>query len=99
MKIKHKVQRRLDPTFQAELKLCSLCGPTPWWQRVVCAGSGDGHGADCQVHICLGDAPAGSRRGGRQRVWPPAGGAVLLPQTRPRWAGMRVALWVLWLWG
>ena len=42
MKIKHKVQRKLDPTFQAELKLCSLCGPTTWWQWVVCAGSRDG---------------------------------------------------------
>ena len=42
MKIKHKVQRKLDPTFQAELKLCSLCGLTTWWQRVVCVGSGDG---------------------------------------------------------
>ena len=41
MKIKHKVQRKLDPTFQAELKLCSLCGPTPWWQQRDCAGSGD----------------------------------------------------------
>ena len=41
MKVKHKVQRKLDPTFQAELKLCNLCGLTPWWQRVVCAGSGD----------------------------------------------------------
>ena len=42
MKIKHKVQRKLDPTFQAELNLCILCGPTTWWQWVVCAGSGDG---------------------------------------------------------
>ena len=42
MKIKHKVQRKLDPTFQAELKLCSLCGPTTWWQQVVCAWSGNG---------------------------------------------------------
>ena len=42
MKIKHKVQRKLDPTFQAELKLCSLCGPTTWWQQVVCVGSGNG---------------------------------------------------------
>ena len=41
MKINHKVQRKLDPSFQAELKLCSLCGPTTWWQRMVCAGSGD----------------------------------------------------------
>ena len=42
MKIKHKVQRKLDPTFQAELKLCSLCRPTTWWHWVVCAGSRDG---------------------------------------------------------
>ena len=63
MTIKHKVQRKLDPTFQAELSLCSLCGPTPWWQRVVCAGLGIGHGTDYQVHICLGDAPAGSGAG------------------------------------
>ena len=63
MKIKHKVQRKLDHTFRAELNLCSLCGPTPWWQQVVCAGLGIGHGADCQVHICLGDAPAGSEAG------------------------------------
>ena len=42
MTIKHKVQRKLDPTFQAELNLCILCGPTTWWQWVVCAGSGDG---------------------------------------------------------
>lgn len=41
MKINHKVQRKLDPSFQAELKLCSLCGPTTWWQQMVCAGSGD----------------------------------------------------------
>ena len=41
MKIKHKVLRRLDPTFQAELKLCSLYVPTPSWQRRDCAGSGD----------------------------------------------------------
>ena len=42
MTIKHKVQRKLYPTFQAELNLCILCGPTNWWQWVVCAGSGDG---------------------------------------------------------
>ena len=24
------------------MKLCSLCGSTTWWQRVVCAGSVDG---------------------------------------------------------
>ena len=30
---------------------------------MVCAGSGVGHGADCQVHICLGDASAGSEAG------------------------------------
>lgn len=42
MIIKHKVQRKLDPTFQAALRICILCGLTTWWQRVVCAGSGDG---------------------------------------------------------
>ena len=42
MKIKHKVQRKLHPTFQGELKLCCLCGLTTWWQWVVCAGSPDG---------------------------------------------------------
>ena len=42
MKIKHKLQRKLDPTFQAVLNLYSLCGPTTCWQWVVCAGSGDG---------------------------------------------------------
>ena len=63
MTIKEKVQRKLDHTFQIELNLYSLCGPTPWWQRVVCAGLEIGHDADCQVHICLGDAPAGSEAG------------------------------------
>ena len=42
MKIKHKGQRNQGLTFQAELKLFSLCGPTSWCQRVVCASSGDG---------------------------------------------------------
>ena len=42
MKIKHKIQRKLDPSFQAALKLCSLLGLTTWWQRMVCVGSGDG---------------------------------------------------------
>ena len=82
MKIKHKVQRKLNPTFQAELKLCSLCGPTTWWQRVVCAGSGDG-----PWRWFSGAHLRGQRRGGRQRLWPPAGGAVLLPETRRWWAG------------
>ena len=47
----------------------------------------------CEMHL------RGLRRGGRQRVWPPAGGAVLLPETRSRWAGCGWGLWVLWLWG
>ena len=83
MKIKHKVQRKLDPTFQAELKLCSLCGPTPWWQGVVCAGSEDWPWRWCQVHIWL----LGQRRVGCQPFWPPAGSAVLLPETWRWWAG------------
>ena len=94
MKIKHKVQRKLNPTFQAELKLCSLCGPTTWWQRVVCAGSGDG-----PWHWFSGAHLRGQRRGGRQRLWPPAGGAVLLPETRRWWERCQWGRWVLWLWG
>ena len=42
MKIKHKVQRKLHPNFQAELRLCCLCSLTTWWHWVVCAGSRDG---------------------------------------------------------
>ena len=42
MKIKHKGQRNQGLTFQAELKLFSLCGPTSWCQQVICASSGDG---------------------------------------------------------
>ena len=99
MKIKPKVQRKLEllskQSWSSAASVVRHLGGRKWFVR----GLGIGHGADCQVHICLGDASAGSRRGGRQRVWPPAGGAVLLPHTRPRWAGMRVALWVLWLWG
>ena len=70
MKIKHKVKRKLDPTFQAELKLCSLCGPTLGGNEWSVRGLGIGPGADCQVHICLGDASEGQSWCGRQRVWP-----------------------------
>ena len=73
MKIKHKVQRKLDPTFQAELKLCSLCGPTTWWQQVVCAGSGNGPWRMTPLR--------GQMWGGLQHLWPPASSAVLLPET------------------
>ena len=93
MKIKHKVQRKLDPTFQAELKLCSLCGPTPWWQRVVCVGSGDWpwrwlSGAHLPGRcICGVSGGVGVSASGPQRValcW---------------WAGCGWGLCVLWLWG
>ena len=63
MKIKHKLQRKLDPTFQAVLNLYSLCGPTLVGSECSVRGLGMAHGADCQVHICLGDAPAGSGAG------------------------------------
>ena len=70
MKKEHKVQRNLNPTFQAELKICSLCGLTTWWQRMVCVGSGDGpwrwlSGAHLPGRCTCG----GQRRGGRQRLW------------------------------
>ena len=70
MKKEHKVQRNLDPTFQAELKLCSHCGPTTWWQRMLCVGSGDGpwrwlSGAHLPGRCTCG----GQRRGGGQRLW------------------------------
>ena len=95
MKIKHKVQRKLDPTFQAELNLCSLCGLTPWWQGVVCAGSEDWPWQWCQVHIWL----LCQRRVGCQPFWPPAGSAVLLPETWRWWAGCGWRRCVPWLWG
>ena len=84
MKIKHKVQRKLDHTFQAELKLCSLCGLTTWWKRVVCVGSGDGmwcrlSGAHLPGICTFWD----QRLGGRQYLWAPAGGTVLLPDSWP----------------
>ena len=41
MKKEHKLQRNLDSTFEAELKLCSLSVLTTWWQGMVCVGSGD----------------------------------------------------------
>ena len=63
MIIKHKVQRKLDPTFQAALRICILCGPTTLWQRVVCAGSGDGPWRWLSGAHLPGDAPAGSGAG------------------------------------
>ena len=63
MIIKHKVQRNLDPTFQAELNLASYVvrqhGGSEWSVQ----GLGMGSGADYQVHICAVDAPAGSEVG------------------------------------
>ena len=98
MNIKHKVQRRLDPTFQAELKmkLCSLCGSTTWWQRVVCAGSGDGPWRWLSNAHLLGRCTCGVRGG----VGVSASGlqhaalccSLRLGQTP-------VGTWVLWLWG
>ena len=63
MTIKHKVQRNLDPTFQAELNLASYVvrqhGGSEWSVQ----GLGMGSGVDYQVHICVVDAPAGSEPG------------------------------------
>ena len=65
MKIKHKVQRKLDPTFQAELNLCRLCGPTPCGREWSVWGLRIGHGgdvrctSDCWVRGGLGVSPSG----------------------------------------
>ena len=68
MKIKHKVQRKLDPTFQAELTL------QPLWSDTLLAASGLCRvwglamalivrcTSACEMHL------RGLRRGGRQRV-------------------------------
>ena len=61
MKKEHKLQRNLDSTFEAELKICSLSGLTTWCSEWSVWGLGMGLGADCQVYICLRDAPAGSK--------------------------------------
>ena len=90
MTIKHKVQRKLDHTFQVELNLYSLCGPTPWWQRVVCAGLVFGDGADCHVHICLGDAPAGSEAGWASALLASSGQCCAAPWDSALMGGMRV---------
>ena len=63
MKKEHKLQRNLDSTFEAELKLCSLSGLITWCSEWSVWGLGMGLGADCQVHICLGVAPVGVRDG------------------------------------
>ena len=63
MKKEHKLQRNLDSTFEAELKICSLSGLTTWCSEWSVWGLGMGLGADCQVHICLGVAPVGVRGG------------------------------------
>ena len=63
MKKEHKLQRNLDSTFEAELKICSLSGLTTWCSEWSVWGLGMGLGADCQVHICLGVAPVGVRVG------------------------------------
>ena len=98
MKIKHKVQRKLDPTFQAELNLCIFCGPTTWWQWVVCAGSGDGLWRWLSGAHLLGRCNCGIR--GRVGIstsglqW-----AVQCCSLRPPWwAGCGWGLWFLWIW-
>ena len=83
MKIKHKVQRNLDPTFQAELNHCSLCGLT---QLVAVSGLCGVWGLAMALIVRCTYAWEmdmwGQRRGGRQHFWPPVGSAVLLPETR-----------------
>ena len=84
MQKEHKLQRNLDSTFEAELKPCSLSGLTTWWQQMVCVGSG--HGRRALIVRCTSAWELhlwGQKRGGRQRLWAPAGGAVLM-------GGMRV---------
>ena len=99
MTVKHKVQRKVYPTFQAELNLCILCGPTTWWQWVVCAGSGDGLWRWLSGAHLLGRCNCGIR--GRVGIstsglqW-----AVQCCSLRPPWwSGCGWGLWVLWLWG
>ena len=58
-----------------------------------------GHGADCQVHICLRYAPAGSEVGWALAPRPPAGRTVLIPETQRWWEGCGWGRWVLLLWG
>ena len=99
MTIKHKVQRKLYPTFQAELNLCILCGPTNWWQWVVCAGSGDGlwrwlSGA----HLC-GRCTCGSEVGWASAPLASSERHSAAPWEPPWLAGCGWGLWVLWLWG
>ena len=97
MTVKHKVQRKVYPTFQAELNLCILCGPTTWWQWVVCAGSGDGlwrwlSGA--------GRCTCGVRGGVGLLSTSGLQWAVQCCSLRPPWwVGCGWGLWVLWLWG
>ena len=84
MKKEHKLQRNLDSTFEAELKLCSLSGLTTWWHQMVCVGSGHGPWPWLSgAHLPGSCTCGGQRRGGRQRLWAPEGGAVLLLRPGP----------------
>ena len=90
MKIKHKVQKNLNPTFQAELNHSSLCGLTQWWQWVVCVGSGDWPCSDCQVHICLGDGHVGSEAWWASALLASSGQCCAAPWDSALMGGMRV---------
>ena len=89
MKKEHKLQRNLDSTFEAELKLCSLSGLTTWCSEWSVWGLGMGLGADCQVHICLGVALVGVRD------WVVVSASGL--QQVAQWCSLRLALFgVIW---
>ena len=53
-------------------------------------GLGIGHGADCQVHICLGDASVGSEAGWASAPLASSGRRCAAPSDQAQMGGMRV---------
>ena len=99
MKLEQKLQRN-RPYFPGRAEALKPLWSNNWWHRMVCVGSGDGPWRWMSgAHLPGSCTCGGQRRGGRQCLWAPGGGAVQLPESWIWWAGCRWGRWVLWLWG
>ena len=90
MKIKPKVQRKLEllskQSWSSAASVVQHLGGSEWSVQ----GLGIGHGADCQVHICLWDASAGSEAGWASARLASSGWRCAAPWDPALMGGMRV---------